>query len=147
VSCGAIILYCLNLPLSIRFLPENTFIIGMTPAPHAPTVWTISHILDSVQSIVMELDLPGNINSDTSDLSDGYEEPEDNDAEQGSQHGSTSGLTDDLEKMEVDNDALPGPSMMILMLMETTQILLALLHLPQTKLLYLMMMILMMRLI
>ena len=61
VSCGAILLYCLNLPLSIRFLPENTFVVGMTPAPHAPTVWTISHILDSVQSMIMEFDLPGKI--------------------------------------------------------------------------------------
>ena len=61
VSCGAILLYCLNLPLSIRFLPENTFVIGMTPAPHSPTVWTISHILDSVQSMIMEFDLPGKI--------------------------------------------------------------------------------------
>jgi hypothetical protein len=61
VSCGAILLYCLNLPLSIRFLPENTFVVGMTPAPHTPTVWTISHILDSVQSMIMEFDLPGKI--------------------------------------------------------------------------------------
>ncbi|KAJ3899549.1 hypothetical protein F5879DRAFT_781431, partial [Lentinula edodes] len=36
VSCGAIILYCLNLPPEIRFLPENVFIIGMMPAPHSP---------------------------------------------------------------------------------------------------------------
>jgi hypothetical protein len=61
VSCGAILLYCLNLPLSIRFLTENTFVVGMTPAPHTPTVWTISHILDSVQSMIMEFDLPGKI--------------------------------------------------------------------------------------
>jgi len=33
----------------------------MTPAPHAPTVWTISHILDSVQRMIMEFDLPGKI--------------------------------------------------------------------------------------
>ena len=61
VSCGAIVLYCLNLPLSIRFLPENTFVVGMMPAPHTPTVWTISNILDSVQSMIMEFDLPGKI--------------------------------------------------------------------------------------
>lgn len=33
----------------------------MTPAPHAPTVWTISHVLESVQSMIMEFDLPGKI--------------------------------------------------------------------------------------
>ncbi|KAF8164936.1 hypothetical protein B0H34DRAFT_647608, partial [Crassisporium funariophilum] len=59
VSCGAIILYCLNLPLSIRFLTENTFILGMTPAPHSPTVWTILHVLQSVQEMIMKFDLPG----------------------------------------------------------------------------------------
>ena len=61
MSCGAILLYCLNLPPSIRFLTENTIVVGMTPAPHAPTVWTISHILESVQSMIMEFDLPGKI--------------------------------------------------------------------------------------
>lgn len=61
VSCGAIILYCLNLPLSIRFLSENTFIVGMTPAPHAPNVWTISHVLHCVQRMIIEFDLPGKV--------------------------------------------------------------------------------------
>ena len=44
VSCGAIILYCLNLPISIRFHCENTLTIGMTPSPYAPTIWTIPHV-------------------------------------------------------------------------------------------------------
>ncbi|KAJ3804073.1 hypothetical protein F5876DRAFT_27538, partial [Lentinula aff. lateritia] len=61
VSCGAIILYCLNLPPEIRFLPENVFIIGMMPAPHSPTIWTISHILVSFQRAIAEFDLPGKI--------------------------------------------------------------------------------------
>lgn len=61
VSCGAIILYCLNLPPEIRFLPENVFIVGMMPAPHSPTIWTISHILVSFQRAIAEFDLPGKI--------------------------------------------------------------------------------------
>lgn len=61
MSCGAILLYCLNLPLSIKFLTENTFVVGMTPTPHALTVWTIVHILESVQTMIMEFDLPRKI--------------------------------------------------------------------------------------
>ncbi|KAF9488002.1 hypothetical protein BDN71DRAFT_1485180 [Pleurotus eryngii] len=47
ISCGAIVLYCLNLPLEIQFLPENVFVLGMMPAPSSLTIWTISHILSS----------------------------------------------------------------------------------------------------
>ncbi|KAJ3991699.1 hypothetical protein F5050DRAFT_1580963, partial [Lentinula boryana] len=61
ISCGAIVLYCLNLPLDIRFLPENIFVVGMMPAPHGPTVWTIHHILDHYCNSIMEFDLPGKV--------------------------------------------------------------------------------------
>ncbi|KAJ3780589.1 hypothetical protein GGU10DRAFT_279114 [Lentinula aff. detonsa] len=61
ISCGAIVLYCLNLPFDIRFLPENIFVVGMMPAPHGPTVWTIHHILDHYCDSIMEFDLPGKI--------------------------------------------------------------------------------------
>ncbi|KAJ4467044.1 hypothetical protein J3R30DRAFT_3663340 [Lentinula aciculospora] len=61
ISCRAIVLYCLNLPLDIRFLPENIFVVGMIPAPHGPTLWTIHHILDHYCDSIMEFDLPGKI--------------------------------------------------------------------------------------
>ncbi|KAJ4481008.1 hypothetical protein J3R30DRAFT_3865124, partial [Lentinula aciculospora] len=61
ISCGAIVLYCLNLPLDIIFLPENIFVVGMMPAPHGPTVWNIHHILDHYCDSIMEFDLPGKI--------------------------------------------------------------------------------------
>ncbi|RDB18249.1 hypothetical protein Hypma_000606 [Hypsizygus marmoreus] len=48
VSCGAIVLYCLNLPPHLRYRPENTFIIGLTPPPHMPNMTTICHLLDPV---------------------------------------------------------------------------------------------------
>ena len=48
ISCGAIILYCLNLPPDLRYKPENVFIIGLTPSPYFPDVTTISHLLDPV---------------------------------------------------------------------------------------------------
>jgi hypothetical protein len=47
-SSGTIMLYCLNLPPHLRYRPENTFIIGITPAPHAPNPTTISHLLDPI---------------------------------------------------------------------------------------------------
>ncbi|KDQ34156.1 hypothetical protein PLEOSDRAFT_1033831, partial [Pleurotus ostreatus PC15] len=60
-SCGAIVLYCLSLPLEIRFLPENVYILGIMPGPHAPDTWTISHVLETVQTTIMEFDLPGKL--------------------------------------------------------------------------------------
>ncbi|KIK53637.1 hypothetical protein GYMLUDRAFT_250223 [Collybiopsis luxurians FD-317 M1] len=52
ISCGAIVLYCMNLPLEIHFLPENTLIIGLMPAPNGATVWTIPYILEFFQKRV-----------------------------------------------------------------------------------------------
>ncbi|KAJ3803608.1 hypothetical protein F5876DRAFT_14800, partial [Lentinula aff. lateritia] len=52
-------LYCLNLPLEIRFRPENIFVVGMMPGPHGPTVGTIHHILHHYCNSIMEFDLPG----------------------------------------------------------------------------------------
>ncbi|KAF9012297.1 hypothetical protein BDZ89DRAFT_1094884 [Hymenopellis radicata] len=51
VSCGAIVLYCMNLPIEVRFLPENVFIAGMTPIPSLPTAVTLSHIM----SVIIEM--------------------------------------------------------------------------------------------
>ncbi|KAF8229217.1 hypothetical protein L208DRAFT_1109830, partial [Tricholoma matsutake] len=53
VSCGAIILYCLNLPISIRFLCANMLTIGMSPSPHAPTIWTIPHVLEPIKNMIL----------------------------------------------------------------------------------------------
>ncbi|PPQ74622.1 hypothetical protein CVT26_007466 [Gymnopilus dilepis] len=47
-SSGTIMLYCLNLPPHLRYRPENTFIVGITPSPHAPNPTTISHLLDPI---------------------------------------------------------------------------------------------------
>ena len=38
----------MNLPFHLRYRPENTFIIGLTPPPRAPDPTTISHLLDPV---------------------------------------------------------------------------------------------------
>ncbi|KAE9388685.1 hypothetical protein BT96DRAFT_1072594 [Gymnopus androsaceus JB14] len=60
VSCGAIALYCMNLPLEIRFLPENVFILGMMPID-GPTVWTIHHVMEPLYTQLSEFDLPGKL--------------------------------------------------------------------------------------
>lgn len=46
MSCGAIVLYCLNLPPHLRYKTENTFIVGLMPSPNLPTAITICHLLD-----------------------------------------------------------------------------------------------------
>ena len=42
VSCGAIMLFCLNLPYELQYLGENTFFAGITPGPKEPNVTTIT---------------------------------------------------------------------------------------------------------
>jgi hypothetical protein len=53
-------LYCLNLPEHLRYLPENTCVIGLTPPPHAPSMITISHIIQPfVNSVLKYSAIPG----------------------------------------------------------------------------------------
>jgi len=47
-SCGAIMMFCLNLPYELQQLPENTFFAGITPPPKEPTVTTITALADPV---------------------------------------------------------------------------------------------------
>lgn len=58
-SCGAIALYCMNLPLEARFSLENVFIVGTTPIPNMPDVFTISHITQFVVNMVSSFSPPG----------------------------------------------------------------------------------------
>jgi hypothetical protein len=48
VSCGAIIMFCLNLPPELRHRPENIFIAAMTPPDREPTFVTISNIANPI---------------------------------------------------------------------------------------------------
>lgn len=59
LSCGAIVLYCLSLPIELRFRFENIFIIGLIPGPGQPDVWTIAHILDHLVTVMNEYWNPG----------------------------------------------------------------------------------------
>jgi hypothetical protein len=48
VSCGAIMMSCLNLPYELQRLPENTFFVGIMPPPREPSVTTIVALSDSL---------------------------------------------------------------------------------------------------
>jgi hypothetical protein len=48
VSCGAIMLICLNLPYELQHLVENTFFAGITPPPKEPSVTTITAVSDPI---------------------------------------------------------------------------------------------------
>ncbi|KAJ7613441.1 hypothetical protein FB45DRAFT_266961 [Roridomyces roridus] len=61
VSCGAIVLYCLNLPVESRFLLENIFIFSLIPGPGEPDVWTIAHVLIAFTKMMNEFGPPGKI--------------------------------------------------------------------------------------
>lgn len=47
-SCGAIMMFCLNLPSEPQRLPENTFFAGITPPPKEPTSTTITAVSDPI---------------------------------------------------------------------------------------------------
>jgi hypothetical protein len=63
VSTGTVILYCLNLPPEVCYLPENVFIVGLTPSPSKPTAATLMPLLDPLMKTILEYDLPGKITS------------------------------------------------------------------------------------
>jgi hypothetical protein len=44
-SSGMITMACLNLPFSIRYLPENMFLVGIVPGPREPTETAINYYL------------------------------------------------------------------------------------------------------
>src|SRR6266508_1516021 len=48
VSCRVILMFCLNLPYELQFLPENTFFAGITPPPKEPTITTIMALADPI---------------------------------------------------------------------------------------------------
>ncbi|KAK7008220.1 hypothetical protein R3P38DRAFT_3365308 [Favolaschia claudopus] len=58
VSCGAIVFVCLNLPLEIRYLPENLYIAGLTPSPSKPEATLLNHLMDPIIETVLETEKP-----------------------------------------------------------------------------------------
>ncbi|KAI7967129.1 hypothetical protein MJO29_000406, partial [Puccinia striiformis f. sp. tritici] len=54
-SLGALVLVCLNLPLSHRSLPANIYLAGITPGHKEPTVYQIGDVLEPLVNDFMEL--------------------------------------------------------------------------------------------
>ena len=55
ISCGAIMLVCLNLPYELQHLVENTFFAGITPPPKEPSVTTITAVSDPIVNHLQSL--------------------------------------------------------------------------------------------
>jgi hypothetical protein len=45
VSVGLLSMACLNLPLDIRYKPENMYIAGVIPGPHEPSLTQLNHYI------------------------------------------------------------------------------------------------------
>lgn len=55
VSITFIVLVCLTLPISIRYLPENLFLAGIAPGPKEPSLEQSNHILSPVVTQLQSL--------------------------------------------------------------------------------------------
>lgn len=44
-SCGIIAMACLNLPIHLRFKPENIYLAGLVPGPREPHIGELNHYL------------------------------------------------------------------------------------------------------
>lgn len=53
-SCGIISCACLNLPMDIRYKPENMYLAGIIPGPHEPSGDQLNHFLDPLVSDMVE---------------------------------------------------------------------------------------------
>ncbi|KAJ2912344.1 hypothetical protein MD484_g8074, partial [Candolleomyces efflorescens] len=55
VSVGGIYMVCLNLPPSIRYNPENVFLVGIVPGPHGPSNDEINYFLKPLVDDLLDL--------------------------------------------------------------------------------------------
>ena len=47
-STGSIVMACLNLPPSLRYKPENLFLVGVIPGPREPSVEEVGHYIELI---------------------------------------------------------------------------------------------------
>ncbi|PPQ96460.1 hypothetical protein CVT26_010514 [Gymnopilus dilepis] len=59
VSCGVISLVCLNLPIHLRYKPENMFLAGIIPGPKEPPLDASNHYLTPIVDELVEFWKPG----------------------------------------------------------------------------------------
>lgn len=58
-SVGVISLACINLPMSIRYKPENLILVGIIPGPHEPSLESVNHFLMPLVNDLLQLWNPG----------------------------------------------------------------------------------------
>ncbi|PPQ82487.1 hypothetical protein CVT26_012890, partial [Gymnopilus dilepis] len=58
-SAGVISIVCLNLPMSLRYKPENMFLAGVIPGPSEPPLTAINHYLAPIVDEFLEFWRPG----------------------------------------------------------------------------------------
>lgn len=71
VSITFVVLVCLTLPLSIRFRPENIFLVGIVPGPREPSLEQMNWILRPIVNQLKDLWNPGVVFSKTHLYKDG----------------------------------------------------------------------------
>jgi hypothetical protein len=54
-SVGVIAMCCVNLPLSIRYKPENLILVGLIPGPHEPVLDTVNYFLKPIVDALLIL--------------------------------------------------------------------------------------------
>jgi hypothetical protein len=54
LSVGMIALVCVNLPIELRYEPENMFLAGIVPGPHEPPLDTLNHYLRPIVDAFLE---------------------------------------------------------------------------------------------
>ncbi|OJT10865.1 hypothetical protein TRAPUB_12619 [Trametes pubescens] len=59
VTSTAIYMVCLNLPESLRHLPENIYLVGVVPGPTKPSLDQINHFLSLVVDELLDFWTPG----------------------------------------------------------------------------------------
>ena len=58
-SVGLVSLVCLNLPIDLRYQPENMFLFGVIPGPNEPPLACLNHYLTPLVSVLEEFWSPG----------------------------------------------------------------------------------------
>ena len=58
-SCGIVLMACLNLPVDIRYKPENMYLAGITPGPEEPSLTEANHYIKSLVNDLIDGYDPG----------------------------------------------------------------------------------------
>ncbi|KAJ8514537.1 hypothetical protein ONZ45_g7942 [Pleurotus djamor] len=59
ISCGCLVLSCLNLPIELRYKPENMFLIAVVPGPQEPSLDNINPYMAPIVDVFLKYWDPG----------------------------------------------------------------------------------------